>query len=108
VLACATEEIVAQNDDVSTRILQSWEEFRDAAAKTGARTLAGETRLFQRRAKLLREVLAVLAPRPRAQYLLDLLSDITARAKAAGALNAGGRFEWVDSLLVKVIKIFIK
>lgn len=103
VLSAATEELTARRDEAARQILQAWEEYRDVANEDGGtHTLAGETRQFQRRASLLQAALATLEPRPRAAQLIEALQDIAAKADAAGALNAGGRFEWVDSLLVKV------
>jgi hypothetical protein len=101
VFTAVGEELIEQRHDVARRILQAWETFQNAALdEEPSRTLSAETRFFQQRAKLLEEVLLILGSR--ATNILSQLRDVVNRAKSAGTLNAGGRFEWVDSLLVKV------
>jgi hypothetical protein len=73
-------------------------------------TLATETGLFRRRLAALREVVAVLMADSGAHQLhkqtcvaLDhRLNSLAQNVAKEGNLNACGKFEWIDSVLVKV------
>jgi hypothetical protein len=104
-----TKRVVSQllserRDSEAKNILQSWEGYLQCTKERSQKcTTATETKLFQKKAELLSALLKKLKRNaPGATVLRLQVEDVARRAKEAGALNAGGRFEWVDSLLVKV------
>lgn len=108
-----TKNVVSQllserRDLEAKKILQSWESYLQCAKERSQKcTTASETKLFHNKAEFLSVLLKKLKRHePEAKNLLQQVNDVARRAKEAGALNAGGRFEWVDSLLVKVRHAF--
>lgn len=72
-------------------------------------TMADETKLFSTKLTVLKEILNILIPHEFAKANLKQLLSLTNRLKllqqnvaTEGTLNAGGKFEWVDSILVRV------
>lgn len=70
-------------------------------------TTAAETELFLRKIEKLSELVSatVLQVPTRESELRDIessLSSLSTSVKQDKCLNAGGKFEWVDSVLVKV------
>lgn len=61
-------------------------------------TMASETTLFKKRIDTLIQIVNVLA----CEKLLCLLKALSERVNSIGNLNSGGKFEWIDSILVKV------
>ena len=112
-----TKRVVSQllserRDSEAKNILQSWESYLQCTKERIQKcTTATETKLFHKKAELLSALLKKLKRNaPEATVLRLQVEDVARRAKEAGALNAGGRFEWVDSLLVKVrnLKLLVK
>jgi len=98
-------ELLAKGKSTEAKgLLELWEAYlKCSRGKREKRTVASETDLFHERAKLASCALLALQPLlPEAETLLLQVQEVARRAREAGALNAGGRFEWVDSLLVKV------
>ncbi|XP_059478111.1 midasin [Neocloeon triangulifer] len=91
---------------IAQRLLALWEHYlRTATANLEKRTVASETQLFHKRAKLLAQILKQLeAFSTKAAQIGEQVQAVDQRAQQAGALNAGGRFEWIDSLLVKCLR----
>ena len=110
VLSISSEALATGHVQLARDILEGWEAYRAVASDQPPCTLAAKTRMFEQRATQLAAVLRGLAELfadiPAIEALTQKLEDIRTRAKAAGALNGGGRFEWVDSLLVKVREEF--
>jgi hypothetical protein len=81
------------------------------------RTLGTESELFRHRLTSLREIVTLLLTDSQGQqfggqtHLAELrnlenkLSILAQKVAKEGSLNAGGKFEWIDSVLVKVCKI---
>lgn len=109
-----TKRVVSQllserRDQEAKNALQLWESYLQCAKERSQKcTTSSETKLFHKKAELLSKLLKRLKKyEPEAKNLLQQVEDVARRAKEAGALNAGGRFEWVDSLLVKVRSIVL-
>lgn len=71
-----------------------------------------EQKLFVRKTSKLQEMLDALQKHQVAmstanylQALKEKTKTISASVKRDGASNTGGKFEWVDSVLIKVLKI---
>lgn len=62
-------------------------------------TLAEQTNKFLKKLTAISEVLQNISD---TENLLEKVHNIIRRVKEEGTLNAGGKFEWVDSILVKV------
>jgi len=67
-------------------------------------TMASETTLFKKRIETLIQIANVLAN----DELLCLLKALSERVNSTGNLNSGGKFEWIDSILVKVSLFYIQ
>ncbi|CAB3367536.1 Hypothetical predicted protein [Cloeon dipterum] len=91
---------------IAQRLLALWEHYLETSRENQQkRTVTLETQLFHKRAKLLGEILEELETySSEARDMKEQVHQIAQRALEAGALNAGGRFEWVDSLLVKCLR----
>jgi len=61
-------------------------------------TMASETTLFKKRIDTLIKIANVLVN----DELLCSLQALSERVCSTGNLNSGGKFEWIDSILVKV------
>lgn len=68
-----------------------------------------ETKIFKRKTKMLNEFWKLLGEADESFQLKDKILQLTKRCDAItdtvsreGSLNAGGKFEWVDSILIKV------
>lgn len=62
-------------------------------------TMASETTLFKKRIVTLIQISNALGD----FNLSSSLQKLYERVCATGSLNSGGKFEWIDSILVKVI-----
>lgn len=60
--------------------------------------MASETSLFKQRISALVEITNIIENSDFSSQLKMLID----RVNNTGSLNAGGKFEWIDSLLVKV------
>lgn len=60
--------------------------------------MATETTLFKKRLNILIQITNLLENKE----LLCLLQALSERVTSTGNLNSGGKFEWIDSILVKV------
>lgn len=65
--------------------------------------MASETTLFKKRIVILNKIANALGEDD-ISYSLQALSE---RVCTIGNLNSGGKFEWIDSILVKVSHIII-
>jgi len=61
-------------------------------------TMASETTLFKKRIDMLIQIANMLVN----NELVGLLKSLSERVCSTGNLNSGGKFEWIDSILVKV------
>ncbi|KAE9533494.1 hypothetical protein AGLY_009132 [Aphis glycines] len=88
-----------QNDYIS--VLTLWNEYKtmtDVSNNT-VTTMASETTLFKKRIDTLIQIANVLV----CEKLLCLLKALSERVNSIGNLNSGGKFEWIDSILVKCL-----
>lgn len=67
-------------------------------------TMASETTLFNKRIDMLIQIANILVN----NELVGLLKALRERVCSTGNLNSGGKFEWIDSILVKVSLYFIQ
>lgn len=67
-------------------------------------TMASETTLFKKRIDKLIQIANVFVN----DELLCLLKALRERVCSTGNLNSGGKFEWIDSILVKVSLYYIQ
>jgi len=65
--------------------------------------MASETTLFKKRIDTLIQIVNILA----CGKLLYSLKALSERVNSIGNLNSGGKFEWIDSILVKVSLYYI-
>lgn len=76
--------------------------------ETSTQTMDEEVKLFLRRTAKLEVILDTIKELPHYENsnIIKILEDkiklISKAVKTDGSLNAGGKFEWVDSVLVKV------
>lgn len=65
-----------------------------------------ELKLFQRKAAKLQDILKSIkqVQENQAEILDKKLESICTLVRKDGTLNAGGKFEWVDSVLIKVFE----
>ncbi|XP_050309360.1 midasin [Anthonomus grandis grandis] len=94
----------------AAQLLEHWEEYLDISGLS-TETMEEEVELFLRRISklegLLKELYMKCSLANEAGNLLQLLDKCTNISKAVGndkSLNAGGRFEWVNSVLVKCLQ----
>jgi len=66
-------------------------------------TMASETTLFKKRIDKLIQIANVLVN----DEFLCLLKALRERVCSTGNLNSGGKFEWIDSILVKVSQFIL-
>jgi len=67
-------------------------------------TMASETTLFKKRIDKLIQIANVFVN----DELSCLLKALRKRVCSTGNLNSGGKFEWIDSILVKVSLYYIQ
>lgn len=65
-------------------------------------SLSEQTKKFLHKLNAISEILENIFTTKDAVVLLKQVHSIIDRVKEEGTLNAGGKFEWVDSVLVKV------
>ncbi|XP_060859886.1 midasin [Metopolophium dirhodum] len=90
----------SRNDYIS--ILTLWNEYKtmtDVSNNT-VTTMASETKLFKKRIDKLIQIANVYFVN---DELLCLLKALRERVCSTGNLNSGGKFEWIDSILVKCL-----
>lgn len=96
----------------AVKILHQWESFKFMSFTDSnvEHTMEEETKLFGRKQKQLQEILASLLITSQEDHQLKetidtmslRLDHLQEMVLKEGSINAGGKFEWVDSLLVKV------
>uniref|UniRef100_A0AAR5QJL7 VWFA domain-containing protein n=1 Tax=Dendroctonus ponderosae TaxID=77166 RepID=A0AAR5QJL7_DENPD len=91
-------------------LLEHWEEYLAISDSTG-QTMEEEVQLFIRRVSKLEGLLKELYMKCNSTddgnvilHLLDKCSKILDRVNGDKSLSAGGRFEWVNSILVKCLQ----
>lgn len=97
----------------AVKLLHQWESFKLMSFTDSniEHTMEEETKLFGRKQKQLQEILAsLLIISQEDHHLKDIIDAMSLELDhlhemvlKEGSINAGGKFEWVDSLLVKVI-----
>lgn len=78
--------------------------FTEADTRSG-QLLTEQTNLFLKKLQKLLSILEILLEDTPDKDTLELktkVEKLLERVKFEGSLNAGGKFEWVDSVLVKV------
>ena len=97
-------ELMGGNAVGAVTLLELWEEFRRTCTDESARTVTQEMDLLMRRAQLLLRLLALMRGTGNAEVaeLEEKLRRLVEQASRSA--NGGGRFEWVDSLLVKALR----
>lgn len=81
--------------------------FSYSFSDSTGQTMDEELKLFIRKASKLQEMQEALQKHQIAnslQALREKTETIAACVQRDGTLNAGGKFEWVDSVLIKVVQ----
>ncbi|CAG9814437.1 unnamed protein product [Phaedon cochleariae] len=89
-------------------LIARWEAYRDVKDSANL-TMEEELKLFLRKIGKVEEIVEALKayvstePDTVLRKLEEKLNVVAQAVKKEGSLNAGGKFEWVDSILVKII-----
>nr|XP_023017788.1 midasin [Leptinotarsa decemlineata] len=103
------ELLIGKRTEEAIDLISRWEAYRDLK-DTKNYTLEEETKLFHRKSEKLQDIFEILKKTASLEtittyeYLQGNLTEVTKAVKGEGSLNAGGKFEWVDSVLVKCLQ----
>lgn len=109
---CQKLMLESLDDRLLIELMRNWEIFYDfLQTESENRTMYEETQLFVEKLNKLNDLIGYFYKEENMKHYVDYdvvnrlekrLNQILANVKNDKSLNAGGKFEWVDSLLVKV------
>lgn len=108
VLCTVRDNLLKEKNRRAEELLVQWELFKNIDENHG-RTMAEEMKRFVIRLSKLNDVLNLLhtfevSNIELLHHLEGLLKKLQENVKNEGQLNAGGKFEWVDSILIKCLQ----
>uniref|UniRef100_A0A6P7F5I1 Midasin-like n=1 Tax=Diabrotica virgifera virgifera TaxID=50390 RepID=A0A6P7F5I1_DIAVI len=100
------EFLVNGKNGDALRLMQHWETYRQLS-DTPSSSMEEEIKLFLRKISRLEDVAQFISSYHQESVvaaLTDRLQKISFAIKNEASLNAGGKFEWVDSVLIKCLQ----
>ncbi|XP_065212438.1 midasin [Planococcus citri] len=107
------QKLILKSDWIAVAgLFEYWKEFKlveniDETGKKNSSTLAIETEVFKKRitvsSKLLKHIRKYENFTSKIDGILRSLDKLETDIEKIGSLNSGGKFEWVDSVLIKCI-----
>ncbi|XP_057664406.1 midasin [Diorhabda carinulata] len=85
------------------RLMQHWEAYRKIS-DSRTHSMDEEIQLFMKKINKIEEIVQYLPSNSRVNKIQQRLEKIYKAIKTEGSLNAGGKFEWVDSVLIKCLQ----
>ncbi|KAF5287728.1 hypothetical protein FQA39_LY15748 [Lamprigera yunnana] len=111
ILDVIQNRLIDGNLNEGTCILKTWEKFSTLLrSEDHSQTLTEETKLFVKKLKFLLEIISSLksntdgAAVQKFDQLETKCSNLLMQVLEEQSLNAGGKFEWVDSMLIKCLR----